>query len=198
MKTTDLQEIRRRNLKEWFSERPIPKKEKSYISQLINGKTSFGERAGRRLEQSYSMPKFYLDQINHPIDVGNVDFNSNIITVHGNANQISDIVQNAPVVNVGLVASSRIKKKKMPDSSMGVERIIPEGSMMEIDYSDTIIQNGSTYLIELDNTEFVRQIHILGEGKILLKAHNPSYPSLTVGRDQIKIIGRVVGWYVGD
>ncbi|AVT58536.1 Phage repressor CI-like protein [Pectobacterium versatile] len=57
----DTKEIRRTRLKEWFSERAIPGKEKSYISQLINGKASFGEKAARRLERDYGMPPGYLD-----------------------------------------------------------------------------------------------------------------------------------------
>lgn len=58
MKTTD---IRRLRLKEWYSTRSIPESEKSYISQLINGKASFGEKAARRLENDYQMPSGYLD-----------------------------------------------------------------------------------------------------------------------------------------
>lgn len=55
------QEIRRRRLKEWFSEKSLPEKEKSYLSQLINGRSSFGERAARRLERDYGMPSGFLD-----------------------------------------------------------------------------------------------------------------------------------------
>ena len=54
-------EIRSKRLAAWFSERSLPEKEKSYLSQLINGKTSFGERAARRLERDYNMPPGYLD-----------------------------------------------------------------------------------------------------------------------------------------
>lgn len=54
-------EIRRMRLRQWFSTRPIPEKEKSYLSQLINGKASFGERAARRLERDYAMGDMYLD-----------------------------------------------------------------------------------------------------------------------------------------
>ncbi|MEI7002762.1 phage repressor protein [Pectobacterium parmentieri] len=57
----DTKEIRRIRLKEWFSGRTIPEEEKSYISQLINGKASFGEKAARRLEHDYGMPIGYLD-----------------------------------------------------------------------------------------------------------------------------------------
>lgn len=52
---------RRLRLKEWFSSREIREDDKSYISQLINGKSSFGENAARRLEQDYGMPEGYLD-----------------------------------------------------------------------------------------------------------------------------------------
>lgn len=57
----DTKEIRRKRLAEWFSSRTLPEKEKSYLSQLINGKSSFGERAARRIERDYGMPAGYLD-----------------------------------------------------------------------------------------------------------------------------------------
>jgi hypothetical protein len=57
----DIKEIRRKKLRLWFSIRPIPKKEKSYISQLINNKAPFGETAARRLEKDYKMGDMYLD-----------------------------------------------------------------------------------------------------------------------------------------
>lgn len=54
--------IRRDNLKKWFSDKVVPEKDRSYISQLISGKTpSFGEKAARRLEMENNMPAFYLD-----------------------------------------------------------------------------------------------------------------------------------------
>lgn len=58
----DIREIRRQRLKEWFADKPLPKKEMSYISQLINGKSSFGERAAARIENDYGMPGGYLSQ----------------------------------------------------------------------------------------------------------------------------------------
>lgn len=54
--------IRRDNLKKWFSDKVVPEKDRSYVSQLISGKTpSFGEKAARRLEIENNMPAFYLD-----------------------------------------------------------------------------------------------------------------------------------------
>lgn len=58
----DIREIRRARLKEWFSRNPIPSDEKSYISQLLRGGSAFGERAARRLEQTYKMGDRYLDR----------------------------------------------------------------------------------------------------------------------------------------
>lgn len=56
-------EIRRARLKLWFAKRTLPEKEKSYLSQLMGGKASFGEKAARRLEKTYEMPPMYLDQL---------------------------------------------------------------------------------------------------------------------------------------
>ncbi|OOF43458.1 transcriptional regulator [Rodentibacter trehalosifermentans] len=57
-----LTKTRRENLKKWFSDKVVPEKDRSYVSQLISGKTpSFGEKAARRLESENGMPQFYLD-----------------------------------------------------------------------------------------------------------------------------------------
>ena len=64
MNRNELKELRAKNLKLWFSDKTVPSKEKSYISQLMNGKAPFGEKSARRLEHDYGMPEFYLDKIN--------------------------------------------------------------------------------------------------------------------------------------
>lgn len=58
----DIKEIRRLRLRDWFSDKTLPEREKSYLSQLINGKGSFGERAARRIEADYGMPTGHLDK----------------------------------------------------------------------------------------------------------------------------------------
>lgn len=63
---------RRAMLKKWFENRDIPSKEKSYLSQLMTGTASFGERAARRLERDYGMGDRYLDGAGEqadPVDV---------------------------------------------------------------------------------------------------------------------------------
>lgn len=63
-------ENRRERLKAWFANRSIPEKEKSYMSQLMSGKASFGEKAARRIEADYGMKPGYLDQ---PATAGEVE-----------------------------------------------------------------------------------------------------------------------------
>ena len=58
----DINEIRRIRLEQWFADRPFPKEEKSYLSQIINKKTVCGEKAARRLEDVCGMGANYLDQ----------------------------------------------------------------------------------------------------------------------------------------
>lgn len=57
-----ISDIRRERLKQWFAGKTLPAKDKSYLSQLMGGKSSFGEKAARRLEKDYGMGVGYLDQ----------------------------------------------------------------------------------------------------------------------------------------
>ena len=57
-------------LKAFFANKTLPEKEKSYLSQLMHGAASFGEKAARRLEGTYGMGDGYLDrQIDESKDV---------------------------------------------------------------------------------------------------------------------------------
>ncbi|WP_340615181.1 hypothetical protein [Xenorhabdus thailandensis] len=65
-----MKNIRQQRLKDWFSDKTLPEKEKSYLSQLMNGKASFGEKAARRLERDYHMPEGYLDSGSNDAELG--------------------------------------------------------------------------------------------------------------------------------
>ena len=65
---------RRLRLKEWFSSREMHEDDKNYISQLINGKSPFGEKAARRLEQDYGMPENYLDTHTYHLGAAEVKY----------------------------------------------------------------------------------------------------------------------------
>lgn len=94
MSKDKLRELKAKNLKQQFSDKTISSKEKSYISQLINGKASFGEKQARRLEHDYAMPEFYLDKINNNEVYGIKPNNLH----HANSNyviKVLDITSNA-------------------------------------------------------------------------------------------------------
>lgn len=73
-----LMTLRQSKLKAWFDGKPIPRKEKSYIGQLLLGKEVFGSHAARRIEREYGMPSGYLDGIE---TFDNMDFPERIKTL---------------------------------------------------------------------------------------------------------------------
>lgn len=58
---TDLTEVRRERLKAWLVGKILPRRERSYFSQLVNGQAPFGERAARRIENEYGLGTNFLD-----------------------------------------------------------------------------------------------------------------------------------------
>lgn len=55
-------DTRRERLRSALAGRQIRTEDHSYISQLLSGKASFGEKAARRLERDYLLPAMSLDQ----------------------------------------------------------------------------------------------------------------------------------------
>ncbi|MDM5181748.1 hypothetical protein PO883_31705 [Massilia sp. DJPM01] len=58
-------QTRRDRLRQALTGRSIKPADKSYVSQLLSGTASFGEKAARRLEVDYLLPPMSLDQ---PLD----------------------------------------------------------------------------------------------------------------------------------
>jgi hypothetical protein len=80
-----IQDIRRARLREWFATRSIPPKEKSYISQLLKEGNPFGERAARRLENTYGMGEMFLDTVDAPDNQEPTSSNMNSHLYHAQA-----------------------------------------------------------------------------------------------------------------
>lgn len=55
-------ETRRERLRQALQGRHIKPEDQSYISQLLGGTASFGEKAARRLERDYLLPVMSLDE----------------------------------------------------------------------------------------------------------------------------------------
>lgn len=81
MTRDELKKIRMENLRKFFENRPLPEKDSSLISQLYNGKISFGEKVSRRLEKEYDMGAYYLDTPTQINEANNTVF-------HGTQNNI--------------------------------------------------------------------------------------------------------------
>lgn len=94
---TDVTSTRRQKLRIWFSANPIPKEEKSYLSQLLSGKASFGERAARRLESEYGMPAGYLDDGAEAPDTES-------LLLPGRAQRILNVIARLPDVSLEKLA----------------------------------------------------------------------------------------------
>lgn len=55
-------QTRRERLRAALAGRQIKTEDQSYVSQLLSGTASFGEKAARRLERDYLLPPMSLDQ----------------------------------------------------------------------------------------------------------------------------------------
>lgn len=88
----DIVEIRRARLREFFAGKTLPPKEKSYLSQLMNGTSSFGERAARRLEAEFGMGDGYLDRTSEAEQMDVAAFLSGPGTGYVNADEIIELI----------------------------------------------------------------------------------------------------------
>ncbi len=201
----DIKDIRRKRLKEWFANKTLPEKEKSYLSQLINGKASFGERAARRLERDYGMPPGNLDTLENDSDY-NVKFESNhhsagayplISWVSAGAwheaiepyrlNEIEDWPETTEKVSGGSFWLT-VKGDSMTSPT---GQSVPEGMLILVDPEREPI-NGSLVVAKLVNeNEATFKKLILDAGQKYLKPLNPEYKMQSINGN-CKIIGVVV------
>jgi hypothetical protein len=69
-----VQVLRRRRLKAYMQRLQMPAVElcrridrlPSHVSDLLNGRKSFGEKAARHIEHGLALPEGYLDSMDHP------------------------------------------------------------------------------------------------------------------------------------
>jgi phage repressor protein C with HTH and peptisase S24 domain len=94
----DIVELRRQRLRDWFKDpkNHIPPKEKSYLSQLMTGRASFGEKAARRIERDYGMDAGYLDKADFVFQQGDkmtlVELKTNVKPANPILDEDSDFV----------------------------------------------------------------------------------------------------------
>ncbi|TKI02417.1 LexA family transcriptional repressor [Martelella alba] len=188
-------ENRRKRLAEWFKGNPLPPKEKSYLSQLMTGRASFGERAARRLERTYGMPGGYLDiSITGKFD-NNVKFVAPYVpgkkypvlsTVQAGAWHEAIEAYTLKDIDLWLESNAHIEGDgfwlKVEGDSMTAPTglSIPEGTYVLFDTGKEP-KNGSLVIAKLtDDNEATFKRLVIDGGQRYLKGLNPMWPLLPI------------------
>ncbi|MBH3155877.1 helix-turn-helix transcriptional regulator [Serratia ureilytica] len=202
----DMKENRRERLKAWFSERTIPAKEKSYLSQLMTGKASFGEKAARRLEQSYGMPSGFLDGANDGkiAKQESQSFKIEVLDVQASAGPgviNSEVVQTIRSIEYtddhavqmfGGKQASQIKMITVDGDSMA--GTIELGDAIFVDVSKDYFSGDGIYVFLYKNHLHVKRLQMLPD-HLLVHSDNPEYIDWVITEDnehKLKVIGKVL------
>lgn len=213
---TTLIENRRRNLKKWFEHQEIPSSDKSFISQLINGKASFGETAARNLEQKFSMPELFLD-LNENAFV-DIDDSEQIKTTHTTNDSIK-----LTLLDNRLAAGDGVINLDYPDTIRSIEfsrdkfmeifqrrtannlsiAIIDGNSMYNPTNAEMSLKHGDIVAIDQTVNEFkddgiyafvyegkarIKRLQYLSGYRLKVISDNPSYDPEILEKDQVEQI----------
>ncbi|MGC6360433.1 S24 family peptidase [Bisgaard Taxon 45] len=220
----ELTQVRRENLKKWFSDKVVPEKDRSYVSQLISGKTpSFGEKAARRLESENGMPPFYLDIKQNSIesnvkDIGSFDLWDRNTPLHDDEVEVpflKDIrfaAGNGFVDDIMDYNNFKLRFSKATLRKQGVqydnavcitadgdsmEPVIPDGATVGIDRGNTTIKDGKIYAINHGGLLRIKILHKMPNEQVRIRSYNPdSAPEEVVDLSEITILGKVFWWSV--
>lgn len=204
MKIADL---RRKKLKDWFDLHPIPANEKSYISQLIHGKSSFGEKAARRLEITYKMPINYLDDSISGMEIdleNNPDYPA-IRKVHltvsagitGYGVEPCEGDDSIIVFKADWYKSRNLKPEKLlavKVSGASMEPKLYHGDSVVFNTADTHLKDGIVYVFNLDGEVVIKRA-VRDNGMWWLDSDNPDkarYPRKACTSELCMPLGRVV------
>ncbi|MFC1070837.1 helix-turn-helix transcriptional regulator [Pasteurella multocida] len=220
----ELTQVRRENLKKWFSDKVVPEKDRSYISQLISGKTpSFGEKAARRLESENGMPPFYLDIKQSSIesnvkDIGSFDLWDRHTPLHDDevevpflkdihfaaGNGFSDDIMDYNNFKLRFSKATLRKQGVQYDNAVcitadgdSMEPVIPDGATVGIDRGNTTIKDGKIYAINHGGLLRIKILHKMPNEQVRIRSYNPdSAPEEVVDLNEITILGKVFWWSV--
>ncbi|HDR1160570.1 TPA: helix-turn-helix transcriptional regulator [Pasteurella multocida] len=220
----ELTQVRRENLKKWFSDKVVPEKDRSYVSQLISGKTSsFGEKAARRLESENGMPPFYLDIKQGSVesnvkDIGSFDLWDRNTPLHDDevevpflkdirfaaGNGFSDDIMDYNNFKLRFSKATLRKQGVQYDNAVcitadgdSMEPVIPDGATVGIDRGNTTIKDGKIYAINHGGLLRIKILHKMPNEQVRIRSYNPdSAPEEMVDLNEITILGKVFWWSV--
>lgn len=199
---------RRARLKEWFADKTLPTKEKSYLSQLMGGKASFGEKAARRIESTYSMPAGYLDEAsNQPVvSASNISYRGmhepkgkypviSWVSAGDWAEAIEPYHRKSIdrwfETTVVCSDSSFWLDVKGDSMTSPVGLSIPEGMVILVD-PEVEVRSGKLVVAKLETeNEATFKKYVEDSGRKFLKPLNPQYP-MTEINGNCRIIGVVI------
>lgn len=198
---------RRKKLKDWFDSNPIPASEKSYISQLMNGKASFGEKAARRLEITYEMPKYYLDDSMSAMEIdleNNPDYPA-VKKVHltvsagitGYGVEPCEGDDSIIVFKADWYKSRGLKPEKLlavKVSGASMEPKLYHGDSVVFNTADNELKDGIVYVFNLDGEVVIKRA-VRDGGMWWLDSDNPDkarYPRKACTSELCMPLGRVV------
>lgn len=196
----DIKEKRRLRLQEWFADKTLPIKDKSYISQIVTGKSGLGEKGAARLEREYNMPSGYLTTPNLKSIAPNQSLLLtskkypvlNAIQAKSWTTTLGDTLTNSTYQwleseepTIGDAFWLKIENESMT-APTGLS--ISEGSFVLFDTGKKAT-NGSLVLTDMgENHTITFKKLIIDSGKGFLKALNPMWPSVIPLDHQCKII----------
>ncbi|MGP0844400.1 S24 family peptidase [Serratia sp. CY83965] len=201
-----MKENRRERLKAWFSEKTIPAKEKSYLSQLMTGKASFGEKAARRLEQSYGMPSGFLDSTDDErvAEQESQNFKVEVLDVQASAgpgvinNEVVQTIRSIEYTDdhavqmFGGKQASQIKMITVDGDSMA--GTIELGDAIFVDVSKDYFSGDGIYVFLYKNHLHVKRLQMLPD-HLLVHSDNSQYSDWVITEEnehKLKVIGRVL------
>jgi len=207
----DIVDIRRKQLAAWFADKPLPPLEKSYISQLINGKSSFGEKAARRIELQYGMSPGYLDDASaQPVAVANqtvplYDSGGEWVEIGLMSNKLGcgpatlleydSLIGKYPVPKRILdqfgVSAADCRMLQVSGDSMAP--YVDDGGYVLVNTKDITIKNGAVYAVRDQEVAMVKRLFRQMDGRVRVESYNKDYGDeyLTPDREGV-ILGRVI------
>lgn len=199
-------ENRRERLRAWFADKVLPASEKSYLSQLMTGKASFGERAARRLENSYGMPKGFLDDVNDDrlANQQSSNFKIEVLDVQASAGPgviNSEVIQTIRSIEYtndhalqmfGGKQASQIKMITVDGDSMA--GTIEVGDAIFVDVSKDYFTGDGIYVFLFKNHLHVKRLQMMPD-HLLVHSDNSEYADWAITEEnehKLKVIGRVL------
>lgn len=204
----DLTQNRRAKLRLWFAKKTLPEKEKSYLSQLMSGKASFGEKAARRIERDYGMDAGYLDSET------TIQFTDAKITIGvpiplmnaaGSMGAGNDLPDNEVVIDSLRISKAWVESNLSQISSVSNLAFIHaigdsmtptfnDGDILLVDTGNNSVTADKIYVLSAHGRLFIKRVRQRIDGTYEVSSDNPAVRTTDIlnGDHEIEVKGRVV------